>query len=94
MFEIMDLLFQSTSFASSAWLLSLRRSGITTVQGNRRMGFFFFTFTRLRDILRELQAYNMIPFHGIRSGFGTRLAFFSFFFFLAALPVATPKTCT
>ena len=30
----------------------------------------------------------MIPFHGIRSSFGTRLAFF---FFLAALHVAVPK---
>ena len=59
--------------ASHAWLLSLRRSFIRTVQENRTM--CFFKFISLLQSWSELQADNMIPFHGIRSSFGTRLAF-------------------
>ena len=43
MFENTDLLIQSSSFASSAWLLSLRESLIMTVLGKQEDGFFTFT---------------------------------------------------
>ena len=43
MFENTDLLLQSSSFASSAWLLSLRESLIMTVLGKQEDGLFTFT---------------------------------------------------
>lgn len=43
MFENTDLLIQSSSFASSAWLLSLRESLVMTVLGKQEDGLFTFT---------------------------------------------------
>ncbi len=43
--------------------------------GSGKQGDGLFKFISLLQSWSELRAYNMIPFHGIRSSFGTRLAF-------------------
>ena len=63
-----------------------------TVQENQKMSSFYFLHSQgSLGVGVSFQAYNMIPFHGIRSGFGMRHAVLFFFRFLAALHVATPK---
>lgn len=54
--------------------------GITYHDGFRKTGgWAFYIHPGLHWSWTELQVYNMIPFHGIRSSFGTMLAFFFFF---------------
>ena len=83
-FGITDLRRQSTL---SHLPHGYSRSGDPLSGRFRKTGAWAFTFTSLPHSWSELQAYNMIPFHGIRSSFGTGLIFS----FLGCFAVATKK---
>ena len=70
MFDTTNLLVQSTSsIASSAWLLRFRESFYLDGSGKYALRLFCIHTKTPFQFGASFRAYNMIPSHGIRSGF-------------------------